>query len=290
MVTKTDFDSPEQPTWCRGCGNYGILNAIKTALAEQNIAPHEIVIFTGIGCGSKLPHYMKISGFHTIHGRSLAVATGARLANHGLKIMTVHGDGDGYGMGLGHWLHAVRRNIGLVDIVQNNRVYGLTKGQYSPTSDPGMRTPTSPEGAIDRPVQPLALAIAAGATFVARGYPAEFQHLVWLIGEALQHPGYALVDVLQPCVTFNRASAYDFYRERVYKLGDETGYNPQERTLAWVKAQEWGERIPIGIVYRGEPIPTYEEQVPALDAGPLVQQPLEKLLPEQMEALQAELI
>ncbi len=290
MVTRKDFDSPTPPTWCTGCGNHGILNAIKMALAEQNIAPHEVVIFTGIGCGSKLPHYMKVNGFHTIHGRSLAIASGARLANHGIKTMTVHGDGDGYGMGMGHWMHAVRRNLDFVDIVQNNRVYGLTKGQYSPTRDPGMRTPTSPEGAIDRPVQPLSLAIAAGATFVARGYPMEMHQLVWIIGEALQHPGYALVDVLQPCVSFNRASAYDFYKDRVYKLEDEEGYDPQDRTAAWIKAQEWGDCIPIGIIYRGEPIPTYEEQVPALAAGPLVEQSLEKLRPEQVEALQMELI
>jgi len=289
MVTREDFDGPERPTWCRGCGNYGIMNAIKMALAEQEIAPHELVIFTGIGCGSKLPHYMRVNGFHTIHGRSLAVATGARLANHGIKTMTVHGDGDGYGMGLGHWLHAVRRNIDLLDIVQNNRVYGLTKGQYSPTSDRGMRTPTSPEGAIDRPVQPLSLAIAAGATFVARGYPVEMDQLVWIIREALQHPGYALIDVLQPCVSFNRASAYDFYKERVYKLEQED-YDAGDRTAAWVKAQEWGDRIPIGILYRGEPMPTYEEQAPALAAGPLVEQPLARLSPEQVEALQAELI
>jgi len=290
MVTRKDFDSPVKPTWCTGCGNHGILNAIKMALAEQNIAPHEVIMFTGIGCGSKLAHYMKINGFHTIHGRSLAVATGARLANHGLRVMTVHGDGDGYGMGLGHWLHTVRRNIDLVDIVQNNRVYGLTKGQYSPTSDLGMRTATSPEGAIDRPVQPLEMAIAAGATFAARGYPGELHHLVWLIGEALQHSGYALVDVLQPCVTFNRASAYDFYSDRVYKLEDEESYDSRDRTAAWVRAQEWGERIPIGILYRGEPTPTYEEQVVALKDGPLVQQPPERLRLEQVEALQAEVI
>ena len=289
MVTRKDFDSPESPTWCTGCGNYAILNAVKMALAEQDIAPHQVVIFTGIGCGSKLPHYMKVSGFHTIHGRALAVATGARLANHGLKIMTVHGDGDGYGMGLGHMLHAIRRNIGIVDVVQNNRVYGLTKGQYSPTSDPGMRTPTSPEGAIDRPVPPLALAITAGATFVARGYPGELRHLVWLIGEALQHPGYALVDVLQPCVTFNRPSSYDFYNPRVYKL-EEADHDPTDKTAAWELAYEWGERIPIGIFYRVEGVRTYEEQVPALKARPLVKQPLEKLRPEQIEALRAELI
>jgi 2-oxoglutarate ferredoxin oxidoreductase subunit beta len=289
MITKKDFDSPVEPTWCKGCGNYGILNAVKMALAERSLEPHQVVIFTGIGCGSKLPHYMKVSGFHTIHGRSLAVATGARLANHGLKIMTVHGDGDGYGMGLSHMLHAIRRNIGIVDIVQNNRVYGLTKGQYSPTSDPGMRTPTSPEGAIDRPVPPLALAIATGATFVSRGYPGELRHLVWLIGQALQHPGYALVDVLQPCVTFNRASAYDFYNPRVYKL-EETGHDVTNKTAAWGLSYEWGERIPIGIFYRVGGVPTYEEQVLALQAGPLVKQPLEKLRAEQVEELRAEVI
>ena len=290
MVTRKDFAGPVSPTWCKGCGNYGILNALKMALAEQNIAPHELVIFTGIGCGSKLPHYMKVNGFHTLHGRALAVASGARLANHGIKILTVHGDGDGYGMGLGHWLHAVRRNLDFVDIVQNNRVYGLTRGQYSPTSEPGMRTATSPEGAIDRPVQPLALALAAGATFISRGYPGDLSHLVWLIGEALQHPGYALVDVLQPCVSFNRASAYVFYNELVYKLEDEKTYDHKDRTAAWIKAQEWGERIPIGIVYRGEAVPTYEEQVPALKSGPLVQQPLKKLSAEQIKELQAELL
>ena len=274
MVTRKDFDGTERPTWCRGCGNHGILNAIKMALAEHNVAPHEILIVTGIGCGSKLPHYMKVNGYHTLHGRTMAVATGARLANHGLRVMTVHGDGDGYGEGLSHFLNAARRNLNIVDVVQDNRIYGLTKGQYSPTSERGKRTPTSPEGSIDGPVQPLALAITAGATFVSRGYSGELPHLAWLIGEALEYPGYALVDVLQPCVTFNRSTAYDFYKERVYKLEDEPGYDPTDRTAAWEKAHEWDGRIPIGIVYRGDPMPTYEEQVPALKAGPLVQQPL----------------
>jgi 2-oxoglutarate ferredoxin oxidoreductase subunit beta len=289
MVTRKDFDGGERPTWCTGCGNHAILNAIKMALAERDIAPHEIFIVTGIGCGSKLPHYMKVNGFHTLHGRSLAVATGARLANHGLPVMTVHGDGDGYGEGLSHYLNAVRRNVNLVDVVQDNRIYGLTKGQYSPTSEQGKRTPTSPEGALEQPVQPLALAISAGATFVARGYSGELRHLAWLIGEALGRPGYALIDVLQPCVSFNRNYAYDFYSRRVYKLEEEEGYNAADRTAAWEKAYEWGERIPIGILYRGEPLPSYEEQVPALQAGPLVDQPLGKLTKEQVAALRAEI-
>jgi len=247
MVTRADFQGKERPTWCTGCGNHAILNAIKMALAEHDIAPHEIFIVTGIGCGSKLPHYMKVTGLHTLHGRALPVATGARLANHGLRVMTVHGDGDGYGMGLGHMLHAIRRNVNFVDVVQNNRIYGLTKGQYSPTSEPGKRTPTSPSGSIDRPVEPLPLAITMGATFVARGYSNELKHLAWLIGEALEHPGYALVDVLQPCVSFNRSYAYDFYNERVYKLEDEPEYDATDRTAAWEKGFEWGDRIPIGI-------------------------------------------
>ncbi|MCX7680863.1 MAG: 2-oxoacid:ferredoxin oxidoreductase subunit beta [Anaerolineae bacterium] len=289
MLTRKDFEGRERPTWCPGCGNYGILNAIKAAFVEHQIAPHEMLIVSGIGCGSKLPLYMKVTGYHSLHGRPVAIATGARLANHGLRVMVVHGDGDAYGEGLSHFLNAARRNVRLVDLVQDNRIYGLTKGQYSPTSEHGKRTPTSPEGALDQPVQPLALAIAAGATFVARGYSGELQHLAWLIGEALQHPGYALIDVLQPCVTFNRGYAYEFYNQRVYKLEDEPGYDPSNRTLAWEKSYEWGERIPIGILYRGSPLPTYEEQVPALRSGPLVARPLEKLGMAQVEALLREL-
>jgi len=289
MVTRADFDSPESPTWCTGCGNYGILNAIKMALAELDIAPHEILICTGIGCGSKLPHYMKVNGFHGLHGRPMPVATGARLAHHGFRVMTVHGDGDGYGMGLSHFAHAARRNINLVDLVQNNRVYGLTKGQYSPTSEPGMHTPTSPEGAIDLPVPPLALAITMGATFVARAYPAELRHFVSVLVQALQHKGYALVDVLQPCVTFNRASAYGFYNERVYKV-EETDHDVSDRTAAWEKALEWGERIPIGVIYQVQGHPSYEEQVPALQDGPLAERPLTKLSVDQIAALRAEVM
>lgn len=287
MVTREDYASREPPTWCKGCGNYGILNAIKMALVDLNLAPHQVMIYSGIGCGSKLPHYMKVNGFHTLHGRPVAVATGARLANHGLKIMTVHGDGDGYSMGLSHLAHAARRNIGIVDVIQNNRVYGLTKGQYSPTSDTGMRTPTSPEGAIEHPVPPLALAISMGATFVARGYAGELRHLAGIIGQALQHRGYALVDVLQPCVTFNRASAYDYYNGRVYKL-EETGHVATDRDAAWKVAMEWGDRIPLGVYYRIENLPAYEEQVPALRAGPLVKQPLRRLDPQQVQELLAE--
>ena len=213
----------------------------------------------------------EVSAFNGLHGRPLPVATGARLANHGLRVMVVHGDGDGYGEGLSHFLNAARRNLQIVDIVQDNRIYGLTKGQYSPTSEQGKRTPTSPHGAIETPVNPLALAITAGATFVARGYSYELQQLAWMIGEALEWPGYALIDVLQPCVTWNKSYAYDFYTPRVYKLEDEDGYNPADREAAWEKSWEWGDRIPLGILYRGDPQPTYEDQTEVLTRGPLVE-------------------
>ncbi|MGD2147841.1 MAG: 2-oxoacid:ferredoxin oxidoreductase subunit beta [Anaerolineae bacterium] len=290
MVKRNDFDVETPPTWCRGCGNHAILNAIKMALAERDVAPHEVFLVTGVGCGSKLPHYMRSTGFHTLHGRTLAVATGARLANHGLPVITVHGDGDSWNEGMNHFVQTVRRNVNLVDIVQDNRIYGLTKGQYSPTSEQGKRTPTSPRGSIERPVNPPALALAVGATFVSRGYSGELKHLVWLIGEALSHPGYALVDVLQPCVTWNRSYAYAFYKDRVYKLEEEEGYDPADRAAAWEKAHQWGERIPIGILYRDASVPSYEDQVPALEVGPLVEQPLQRLTAEQVEALRAEIM
>jgi 2-oxoglutarate/2-oxoacid ferredoxin oxidoreductase subunit beta len=289
MPTREDFLDRERPTWCSGCGNFAILNATITAMVEQDIAPHQISIITGIGCGSKLPHYMKVTGYHTLHGRPIPVATGARLANHDLRIMVVHGDGDSYAEGLGHFIHAIRRNLNIVDLVQNNLIYGLTKGQYSPTSEQGKKTPTSPKGSIDHPIEPLSMAITAGATFVARGYSGEIKQLAWLIGEALKHPGYALLDILQPCVTYNRSTSYDFYNPRVYKLEEEDGYDPGDRTAAWTRAQEWGDRIPTGIIYRAEPQPTYEEQDPTLEAGPIVARPLEKLKAEQIRTLMSEI-
>jgi 2-oxoglutarate ferredoxin oxidoreductase subunit beta len=245
---------------------------------------------SGIGCGSKTPDYTNLNGLHTLHGRSLPAATGARLANHGMKVVCVHGDGDGYGMGLGHMMHAARRNMDITDVVQNNRVYGLTKGQYSPTSPEGFVTKTSPQGAIDRPVNPWALALAAGATFIGRGFPADLRHLVEVLKKAMLHRGYALVDVLQPCVSFNRGYAYDYYEPRVYKLDEEPGYDTTDRAAAWERAQEWGDRIPIGVLYEVEDEPTYEDQVSVLEAGPLVGQGFREWTDDDFESLRSEFL
>ncbi|MBC7226711.1 MAG: 2-oxoacid:ferredoxin oxidoreductase subunit beta [Thermoflexales bacterium] len=290
MVTVDDFASPVRPTWCTGCGNFAIWNAVKRALAQVGLAPHQVMIVGGIGCGSKLPDYTRANGYMTLHGRTVPVATGIRLANHGLRVICTHGDGDAYAEGLGHMLHAARRNIGLVDIIQDNRIYGLTKGQYSPTSDRGRVTKTSPWGAFELPVNPIALALAAGATFVARSWSGDLNHLTETIVRALGHRGYALVDIFQPCVTFNRQNSYDYYRPRVYKLQDDPTYDVTDKMAAFARALEWGDRIPIGVFYQVEDRPAYEEQVPALRAGPLAPRPLEKLRPEQIRRLLEELV
>ncbi len=290
MVTIDDFASPARPTWCTGCGNFAIWNTVKRALVQVGLSPHEVMLVSGIGCGSKLPDYTRANGYMTLHGRTVPVATGVRLANHGLRVVCTHGDGDAYAEGLGHMLHAARRNIGLVDIIQDNRIYGLTKGQYSPTSEQGQKTKTSPWGAFELPVNPIALTLAAGATFVARAWSGDLTHLTEIMVRALGHRGYALIDVFQPCVTFNRSYAYEFYRPRVYKLQDDPNYDVTNKMTAFERALEWGNRIPIGIFYQVEDRPSYEEQMPALRAGPLVQRLPEKLRPEQVWRLMEEVL
>lgn len=273
------------------CGDYGILAAVKNALAELEIPPHRAIIVSGIGCGSKLPHYMRVNGFHGIHGRALPIATGAKLANHELAVLVVAGDGDSYGIGGNHLLHACRRNPDITHLVQDNRVYGLTKGQYSPTSEKGFLTVTSPEGSVELGFNPLAIAIAAGASFVARGFVGDLKHLTGLIVRGVKHKGYALIDILQPCVTFNRVNTYEFYNERVYRL-EETDHDPHDRLAAFRTAFEVGRgapmRIPIGLFYEEER-PTHEEGFPALRLGPLVGREL-KPTPEEFGALKAEFL
>lgn len=287
-ATVKDYKSPVKPTWCPGCGDFGILNAVKQGLIQAGLAPHEVLIVSGIGCGSKLPDYARVNGLMTLHGRPVPIATGAKLANHGLKVVTVHGDGDSMGLGMGHFIHTARRNLDITDLIQNNQIYGLTKGQYSPTSDLGFITSTSPDGAIEMAANPVALALAAGGTFLGRGFAGDTKHLVGLIAQAVQHKGYSLVDILQPCVTFNRKNTYDWYRERVYKL-EETDYDPGDRVAAFQKALEWGDRIPLGVIYQTR-LPTYEEQVASLERGPIATRKLEKLSEAKIERLRAEFI
>jgi len=270
--------------WCPGCGNFGILTAVKRALVELEMEPHQVLMVSGIGQAGKLPHYTRCNVLNVLHGRTLPAAAGAKIANPELVVIAVGGDGDGYGEGGNHFMHAVRRNHEITYMVHDNQVYGLTKGQASPTSDLGFVTKTTPQGAAE-PINPMAVALALGGSFVARGFAGDAEHLAGLIKAAIQHKGFALIDVLQPCVVFNHKNTYAWYRERVYKL-EESGYSPDDKLAAFEKALEWGERIPIGVVYK-EDRTTFEEQLPALSKGPLVGQNID---PRQVEGLLEEFL
>ncbi len=269
MVRVSDY-AGLKPAWCPGCGNFGILRALNKSLVDLGIEPYRVLLVSGIGQAGKLPHYTKGNVFNSLHGRPVPPAIGAKIANPELVVIAISGDGDAYGEGGNHFIHAARRNHDITYLVHNNQVYGLTKGQASPTSDLGFVTKTTPYGATN-PVNPIALAIVSGASFVARGFAGDVEHLSNLIKEGITHRGFALVDILQPCVSFNHKNTFQWYRERVYKLEGNDGYDPGDKKAALEKAQEWGERIPIGIIYRKE-LPIYEEELPALSKGPLVRQ------------------
>ena len=280
-VTMEDFNGLI-PAWCPGCGNFGILAAVKKALVELNLEPHQVLLVSGIGQAGKLPHYMKGNVFNSLHGRPIPPAVGAKLANKELIVIAISGDGDGYGEGGNHIIHAARRNHDITYLVHNNQIYGLTKGQTSPTSDIGFVTKTTPQGAPP-PVNPITLAIAAGATFVARAFAGDIDYLSSIIQQGINHRGFALIDILQPCVSFNHKNTYQWYRERVYKMEGEKDYNPSDKMAAFKKAQEWGDRIPIGVFFR-EDKPTYESVFPALGKATLVSQPIEPLKVEKLLA------
>jgi len=278
MVDTADYVGGN-PAWCPGCGNFGILAAIKKALVALEIEPYRVLMVSGIGQAGKLPHYTKGNVLNVLHGRTLPAATGAKIANPELVVIAIGGDGDGYAEGGNHFINAARRNHDITYLVHNNQVYGLTKGQASPTSDPGFVTKTTPHGA-DIPINPIALAIAAGATFVSRGFAGDIDHLSQLIMRGIQHRGFALIDVLQPCVSFNHKNTHAWYRERVYKL-EENGYEPSDKIVAFEKAQEWGDKIPIGVIYKEERA-TYEERLSTLKRGPLVWRKLDPLQAEKL--------
>lgn len=272
MVTLAELAEPAHTvTWCGGCGDFAILVALKQALVKAGKMPHEVVVTSGVGCGSKLPHFIRTYGFEGLHGRPLPPASAIKLANHALTVVAVGGDGDGYGIGMGHFIHTCRRNIDFTYIVHNNQVYGLTTGQTSPTSEKGFKTKSTPEGVLEEPVNPIALAIMAGASFVARGFSGNLPHLADLFYQGITHRGFALIDVLQPCVTFNKLNTYEYFTKKCYKLDEN--YQPNDKMAAIAKAQEWASGIPIGVFYKEEK-PTYEDGTPQLKAGPLVKQPL----------------
>jgi len=283
MVLKmSDFKTDVFADWCPGCGDFGIMTALQMALAELGLEPHQVVIVSGIGCSGKEAHNVKAYGVHTLHGRTLPFALGIKVANPELEVLAIGGDGDGLGIGAGHFVNAGRRNLDITYIIHNNGVYGLTKGQASPTLRLGLQTKSLPKPNINEAVNPIGLALMAGYTFVARSYAYDVRHLKETIKQAVRHKGTAFIDCLQPCPTYNNINTKDWYsgedrkdpqtgkpRSRLYKL-EETGYDPvvhdlnedfQKKVAAMDKAREWGDRIPIGVFYKNEFEPSFEERV-----------------------------
>ncbi|OGR82769.1 MAG: 2-oxoacid ferredoxin oxidoreductase [Elusimicrobia bacterium RIFCSPLOWO2_01_FULL_64_13] len=264
------FKSRIAPDWCPGCGDFGVLSSLQKACAALGLDPKDVLVVSGIGCSSNLPGFFGSYGMHTLHGRAVAVAEGARLANPDLTVVVTGGDGDGYGIGLGHCIHAMRRNINLTYIVMNNQIYGLTTGQCSPTTIFGTQTKSTPDGSIETPINPIELALVSGATFIARGFSGAADRLAEVMAEAIQHKGFSLVDVFSPCVTYNKVNTYPWFRERVYDLQAEN-----HKTSDWEGAlkavRQPDNRVPIGVFYKVQQ-PTYEELDPAFKFGPPAKQ------------------
>jgi 2-oxoglutarate ferredoxin oxidoreductase subunit beta len=260
------FDSGVENAWCPGCGNFGILNAVRKALAETGKEKHEIVLVSGIGQAAKLPHYVDVNVFNGLHGRALPAAAAIKMANPTLTVVVTSGDGDIYGEGGNHFLHNIRRNVDIALFVHDNQVYGLTKGQASPTSDFGWAGSLQRAGVFSGPFPPLAVALAMGCGFVARGFAADPDFTADLMLQAIRFPGFALVDILQPCVTFNKKNTYPWYAKMAYKLPE--GHDVSDRVRAFALALEWEERIPLGVLYRQER-PTFGQLHPQIPGPPL---------------------
>jgi 2-oxoglutarate ferredoxin oxidoreductase subunit beta len=262
-----DFATQTAAWWCPGCGDYGVLSALKAALAAAELAPENVAFVSGIGCSGKISGYVHSYAFHGVHGRALPVATGIKLANRNLTVIAAGGDGDGYAIGAGHFVHTVRRNPDITYIVMDNQTYGLTKGQSSPTSAGGYVTSTSPGGNPDAPLNGLALALAAGATFLARGFSAQPKALVELIKTAIAHRGFSIVEVMSPCITYNKVNTYAWFKDNVYDVAAREDYAPHDRAAAFGVLTREG-AIPLGIIYRDERAP-FEERC-GLPAEPIV--------------------
>jgi len=260
------YNSKDENTWCPGCGNFSILEGIKEAVAELNIKPEKLMMVSGIGQAAKTPHYIRANGFNGLHGRALPPAQAIKMVNPELKVIVTSGDGDAYGEGGNHFIHNIRRNLDIVQLVHDNQIYGLTKGQGSPTTARGQKTSMQFDGVISEPLSPLALAIAAGATFVARSFSGDKEHLKRMIKAAVNHKGYALIDIMQPCVSFNKINTFKWYKDRVYQLDEN--YNTNDKGAAIIKAMEFGDDgIPLGILYKEEGKPTFHDLHAVLNSG-----------------------
>ncbi len=271
-ITLQMLDPKHWNQWCPGCGNFGIVMAVKKAIMKLGIKPKDVLIVSGIGCSSKFPHYVNSYGIETLHGRALPVATGAKLANKDLHVIVIGGDGDGYGIGMGHLMHTMRRNINLTYIVNNNEIYALTKGQTSPTTPKGRKTPSTPNGSIEEPVNPMALALAGGATYIAKSFSGDIEGMTNLIANGMEHKGFALIDIAQICVSWTPLINFKWYQERIYQLDKVKGYKPNDKGWALKHAyDDQNEKIGVGLYYQAKES-TYIDSLPEDAKLPLVKQ------------------
>jgi len=265
--------STNETGWCPGCGDFGILAAVKDALESLELAPHQVMMMAGIGQAAKLPQYISANGYCGLHGRALPAATGAKLANEEMTILLNSGDGDMYGEGGGHFLHTMRRDIDVTLMVHNNQIYGLTQGQASPTSDIGLKTKLQPRGVISRPLSGPALALTLGCRFVARSFSGDMKHLSGLIQQGIQHRGLSYIEILQPCVSMNKINTFKWYKDRIYNVNEDPNYDTSDRITALSTALNWGDQIPMGLLYHEKSGDAFDDRIPQLKAGPLVKQP-----------------
>jgi 2-oxoglutarate ferredoxin oxidoreductase subunit beta len=274
MVSVEDFGEFET-AWCPGCGNFSILKSLKQALAGLDLEPHKVIHVSGIGQAAKTPHYLRVNVFNGLHGRALPAAQGARFANPGITVIAESGDGCNYGEGGNHFISAIRRNVNVTLLAHDNQIYGLTKGQASPMTTQGHKTKAQPQGSLSKAFNPIAVAVALGAGFVARGFSGKGDHLADLIQQAVRFEGFALVDIMQPCVSFNKVNTFAWYKEHCYELPDD--YDPTDAAAAMQKAWEFPDKIALGVLYRNDERTSYESKVPALSEGtPLFDQSVDK--------------
>lgn len=274
MATFKEFRNNVKPNWCPGCGDFSIQAAIQRAAANVGLEPENLAVISGIGCSGRISGYINAYGFHSIHGRSLPIAQGVKMANRELTVIAAGGDGDGFAIGMGHTVHAIRRNMNMTYIVMDNQIYGLTKGQTSPRSSVGFKTKSTPEGSIESSLSPLEIAMAAGATFVAQSFSSNLKQLTSIIEAAIQHDGFSFVNVFSPCVTFNKINTYDWYKENIVDLDENPDYDPSNRVMAMSAIME-SNSLACGVLYQNTSRPSYEKLISGFHEEGLAKQNIE---------------